>query len=105
MYQNAAERALYQRAASDFRIPYWDWAKDAPPGQTHFPDMFWDQVITQDGPRGRQWIRNPLYSYQFHPVNEEDFIWAPVSSPETIPILDADCDSSNIGRKRNEPPT
>jgi tyrosinase len=79
MYQNSAERALYQRAASDLRIPYWDWAKDAPPGQTQFPDVFWDAVITQTGPRGPQLIRNPLYSYQFRPVNEDAFIWAPVS--------------------------
>jgi tyrosinase len=78
MYQNAAERALYQRAAADFRIPYWDWATSPPMGQTQLPDMFWNPVIYQNGPKGQQWIRNPLYSYQFRPVNEDAFIWSPV---------------------------
>ncbi|KAK5989017.1 Tyrosinase [Cladobotryum mycophilum] len=78
MYSNSTERMLYQQAASDFRIPYWDWASPAPPGESFFPDIFWDPVIAQYGPNGLQAIRNPLYSYSFHPLDEQAFIWDPL---------------------------
>ncbi|KAM0259626.1 hypothetical protein ACHAQJ_003205 [Trichoderma viride] len=80
MFSNATERQLYQQAASEFRIPYWDWASPAPAGQSHFPDVFWNSTLTQYGPNGVQIIRNPLYSYLFHPLDEEAFIWPPLKS-------------------------
>lgn len=79
MFPNTTERQLYQQAASDFRLPYWDWAMGPPPGETHFPDVFWSPTIVQRGPNGIQTIRNPLYAYSFHPLDEEAFIWSPVS--------------------------
>ncbi|OAA58708.1 tyrosinase precursor [Cordyceps fumosorosea ARSEF 2679] len=78
LFTNATERNLYQQAASRFRIPYWDWSLPAPPGETHFPDCFWSPVILQYGPNGLQHIRNPLFSYMFHPVEEDAFIWNPL---------------------------
>lgn len=51
----------------------------APAGETHLPEPLWSPVIAQYGPNGLQNIRNPLYSYVFHPLNEDDLIWAPVS--------------------------
>ncbi|KAM3437318.1 hypothetical protein MY4824_003859 [Beauveria thailandica] len=78
LFANPTERNLYQQAASRFRIPYWDWSIPAPPGETHFPDCFWSPVILQYGPNGAQHIRNPLYSYVFHPLDEEAFIWNPL---------------------------
>ena len=51
----------------------------APAGETHLPEPLWSPVIAQYGPNGMQNIRNPLYSYVFHPLNEDDLIWAPVS--------------------------
>lgn len=78
MFPNATERQLYQQAASDFRIPYWDWAMDVPEGEEFFPDVFWNATISQRGPRGVQKIRNPLHSYRFHPKDEDAFIWSPV---------------------------
>ncbi|KAI5459795.1 tyrosinase precursor [Mariannaea sp. PMI_226] len=80
MFPNETERRSYQQAASDFRIPYWDWSIHAPEGDEHLPKVFWDSVITQNGPKGVQQIRNPLYAYQFHPKDEEAFIWAPLNS-------------------------
>jgi tyrosinase len=79
MFSNATERLLYQQAASEFRIPYWDWASPAPAGRSHFPEVFWNSTMTQYGPNGVQIIRNPLYSYSFHPLDEDAFIWPPVS--------------------------
>jgi tyrosinase len=84
MFTNETERLLYQEAASNIRLPYWDWALAAPPGQTHLPDVFWHPTIVQYGPRGVQNIRNPLYSYRFHPVEEEAFIWSPVGSTHKL---------------------
>ncbi|KAL7947460.1 hypothetical protein V8C42DRAFT_363848 [Trichoderma barbatum] len=78
MFNNVTERLLYMQAASDFRMPYWDWASPAPAGQSHFPDVFWNSTMTQYGPNGVQVIRNPLYSYSFHPLDEDALIWPPL---------------------------
>lgn len=78
LFTNSTERGLYQHAASRFRIPYWDWSLPAPAGETHLPDCFWSPVIVQYGPNGAQHIRNPLFSYMFHPVDEDAFIWNPL---------------------------
>lgn len=78
MFPNSTERVLYQRAAADIRFPYWDWTLPAPPGESHLPDAFWKPTIMQYGPRGVQNIRNPLYAYPFHPLEEDALIWHPV---------------------------
>lgn len=80
MFPNVTERRLYQKAASNFRIPYWDWSLPAPSGETHLPDVFWSPVVLQYGPNGIQNIRNPLYSYQFHPLDKDALIWNPVGA-------------------------
>ncbi|EGR46236.1 uncharacterized protein TRIREDRAFT_50793, partial [Trichoderma reesei QM6a] len=80
MFANATERFLYRQAASDFRIPYWDWASPAPEGESHFPDVFWNSTMIQYGPNGVQVIRNPLYSYSFHPLDGDALIWPPLRS-------------------------
>lgn len=79
MFPNGTERQSYQDAAYNFRIPYWDWAMEAPDGEEFFPEEFWNATIAQNGPRGIQTIRNPLYAYEFHPKDEDAFIWSPVS--------------------------
>ncbi|KAK2600137.1 hypothetical protein QQS21_005152 [Conoideocrella luteorostrata] len=78
MFTNTTQRQLYQQAAADFRIPYWDWSLAAPVGETHLPDVFWSPVMLQFGPNGVQNIKNPLYSYQFHPLDTEALIWNPL---------------------------
>ncbi|PHH86072.1 hypothetical protein CDD83_10786 [Cordyceps sp. RAO-2017] len=96
MFSNATQRRLYQQAAADFRVPYWDWSRSAPAGETHLPDVFWNPVVVQGGPNGVQTIKNPLYSYQFHPLDTEAFIWNPLKQwnetkrgPETSVSLSA----------------
>ncbi|KJZ73017.1 hypothetical protein HIM_07589 [Hirsutella minnesotensis 3608] len=78
MFVNETQRRLYQQAAADFRVPYWDWSRNAPPGDTHLPGDFWKPVIAQDGPNGVQNINNPLYSYHFHPLDMDALIWDPL---------------------------
>ncbi|KAG6010792.1 hypothetical protein E4U21_004180 [Claviceps maximensis] len=78
MFTNSTQRQLYQEAANDFRLPYWDWSLEAPKGETHLPNVFWSPVIQQYGPNGVQNIKNPLYSYHFHPLDQEALIWNPL---------------------------
>ena len=54
-----------------------------PAGQSYFPEVFWNPVISQYGPNGVQNIKNPLYSYEFDPLDTDAMIWAPVS---TLPV-------------------
>jgi tyrosinase len=88
MFSNETERHLYQQAASEIRFPYWDWSLPAPAGEAYFPEAFWHPTIRQYGPRGLQTIHNPLYSYSFHPVEEEAMMWSPVSTPSSPRVLD-----------------
>ena len=58
----AAQRSTYQTAATNFRVPYWDWAINST-----MPDPVNDPMITINTPRGTLSITNPLYNYTFHP--------------------------------------
>lgn len=78
LYPRNAGRAAYLQAAADFRMPYWDWAAPAPEGDTQFPKVFWEPLTFQNGPNGMQYIRNPLYSYEFHPLTDGVMPWTPV---------------------------
>ncbi|KAF4446357.1 hypothetical protein F53441_9980 [Fusarium austroafricanum] len=78
MFPNGTGRQSYIDAARDFRMPYWDWALPASKGEAHFPTVFWNETILQNGPRGIQEIHNPLYSYIFHPKNATALIWNPL---------------------------
>lgn len=65
-------RARWQKAASTFRVPYWDWAATIPAGESFFPDFFARvnvQMITTTS--NGQWVErpNPLYTYRFNPLN------------------------------------
>jgi|TARA_R110002003_G_scaffold206_1_gene15745 tyrosinase len=61
----------YKTAANEFRMPYWDWAKDVSGG---VPDFFTWEYIGVTRPNGSEAaIWNPLYAYYFHPVIPDDF--------------------------------
>lgn len=77
-FSESEGRSRYLAAAQSFRIPYWDWAIVVPAGQSVVPTSLSStsiQVI-QPGSGGKSTtIDNPLYSFQFHPINpsEGDF--------------------------------
>ncbi|EEU43181.1 uncharacterized protein NECHADRAFT_47204 [Fusarium vanettenii 77-13-4] len=99
MFPNGTERQAYQDAARSFRMPYWDWSLEAPEGDEHFPGVFWNATISQYGPRGIQLVRNPLYSYYFHPKDEEAFIWTPLNT------WDETKRAPNVNISENAPPS
>jgi tyrosinase len=69
----------YVAAAKNFRIPYWDWATVPPAGQSILPDSIGGSAtMTVVGPNGQQVIANPLYSYEFKPLDVNQLPDAPV---------------------------
>lgn len=66
-------------AAANFRIPYWDWAAVPPAGESVLPDSVGGSpYISANGPNGIQLIANPLFSYQFKPLNSTQLPDPPV---------------------------
>lgn len=79
LWSNEEDKNRYQAAAAAFRIPYWDWAADPPEGESVLPRSTWEsQVIDADGPNGVQQISNPLFAYNFHPLDTKGFPFSPV---------------------------
>nr|XP_036585377.1 tyrosinase precursor [Colletotrichum truncatum]KAF6795274.1 tyrosinase precursor [Colletotrichum truncatum] len=72
-FTDPIERAVYRAAATEFRIPYWDWAMTPPPGESTFMPEFEAPGIQVYGPNGWQFIANPLHSYKFRPLDPEVF--------------------------------
>jgi tyrosinase len=80
MYPEGEVRDKFTTAAQNFRIPYWDWAAAPPVGQSVFPSSICGlPSVDADGPAGVQAIANPLYSYQFQPLNTTQLPNPPVS--------------------------
>lgn len=81
LWPNVQDRTRYQAAASNFRIPYWDWAANPPAGESVLPKSIGGSVFVDvNGPNGEQRIANPLFSYEFKPLDRPDFLdTAPVS--------------------------
>lgn len=84
-------RDQYTTAAANFRIPYWDWAAIPAPGKSVFPDSVGGSPsILVNGPAGAQVIANPLFSYQFKPLDRTALSDPPVGSPtisNQLPLL------------------
>ena len=78
-YPAGSTRDQYVAAATNFRIPYWDWAMANQPGGSVLPDSVGGSPsVTVDGPYGTQTIGNPLFSYRFDPLSSSDFPDSPV---------------------------
>lgn len=80
LYDAGPVRDRYKKAAEGFRVPYWDWAASTPSGSSVLPSSIGGSPnIWADGPNGRQFIGNPLFSYTFKPLNRTAFVDFPVS--------------------------
>ncbi|KIJ47996.1 hypothetical protein M422DRAFT_66385 [Sphaerobolus stellatus SS14] len=64
-FVNESDKERYIKAAERFRLPYWDWALEAP-----LPDIVASQAKVEcEMPNGqKQVIDNPLYGYKFEPA-------------------------------------
>lgn len=62
----------YAAAADAFRIPYWDWGLGGAAGVV--PDFLMSKTILIVELDGTETVmKNPLYSYKFHPLVPDDF--------------------------------
>jgi tyrosinase len=76
-----SERPRYEAAARRFRIPYWDWAAPPPSGENVLPmSIGGSPYVDVNGPNGVQRIANPLFSYNFRPLDTSTFTSGPVSA-------------------------
>jgi tyrosinase-like protein len=89
LWPNQEDRTRYQSAATNFRIPYWDWALSPPAGESVLPKSIGGkEFVDIDGPNGEQRIANPLFSYVFKPLDSADFLnVGPVCLPPSGPSL------------------
>ncbi|EAQ93199.1 hypothetical protein CHGG_01434 [Chaetomium globosum CBS 148.51] len=72
------ERQRYESAARRFRLPYWDWAATPPSGESVLPKSIGGSpFIEVNGPNGVQRIANPLFSYNFKPLDRTAFSSGP----------------------------
>ncbi|KAH6853853.1 hypothetical protein B0I37DRAFT_440944 [Chaetomium sp. MPI-CAGE-AT-0009] len=72
------ERQRYESAARRFRLPYWDWAATPPSGESVLPmSIGGHPYIDVNGPNGFQRIANPLFSYNFKPLDRTVFTSGP----------------------------
>ncbi|KAJ4361450.1 hypothetical protein N0V95_001867 [Ascochyta clinopodiicola] len=78
-YPTGEARAKAMAIADKVRLPYWDWAMDPPNGDEGcMPASLRRPTATVTYPNGTTGnIANPLYRYDFHPLNYDDF--APLS--------------------------
>jgi tyrosinase len=61
--------------ADRVRLPYWDWAQN-PPNATEgvIPRSLCERMVTITSPNGTvAELQNPLYRYDFHPLDYESF--------------------------------
>jgi tyrosinase len=85
-----AQRQRYASAALSWRFPYWDWAALPTDGGSAYPASMQSPTINVTTPNGTATIHNPLYSYKFHPVSQQDFYFNPVS------LLDGALEQSQV---------
>jgi len=65
-----ADAAKYQAAATEVRIPYWDWSSTST--QSRIPAAVKQDSISVNAPTGQTTIANPLFSYKFRSPQPSD---------------------------------
>ncbi|KAL8967389.1 MAG: hypothetical protein Q9183_002944 [Haloplaca sp. 2 TL-2023] len=76
----------YKRAASTFRLPYWDWAAPSTDGGPVLPaPVAGSAYIVLNLPSGQQTINNPLYQFRFSSTDLTSFPDTPFNAwPNTM---------------------
>jgi len=63
-YTGSQQNVMIQ-AASTMRLPYWDWAAQAPSGSSVLPSAMTDSSVNVNGPSGYVSIPNPLAQFNY----------------------------------------
>ncbi|KAL9057798.1 MAG: hypothetical protein Q9162_002139 [Coniocarpon cinnabarinum] len=71
------DQQRYSAAASTLRFPYWDWAASPADGSTVLPPSMTDLNANMNGPNGPFTDLNPLFRYDFHPLDHAGLVWDP----------------------------
>jgi tyrosinase len=72
-YPQGAAREKALQCADRVRLPFWDWALD-PSSDGAMPSILRRPSVAVTFPNGTSGhIANPLYRYDFHPLNYDDF--------------------------------
>lgn len=58
-------RAAMVNAANILRLPFWDWAANAPNGGNVLPAIITNPTVTVQGPSGSVTFNNPLHHFTF----------------------------------------
>lgn len=77
-------RQRMARAAVNVRWPYWDFAATPKNGGSVWPTIITKKFIQVLTPQGNRTVKNPLHSYDFHPVNVKDMFFDPVRLRENV---------------------
>lgn len=91
----SATRAKYQDAANKLRIPHWDWAKALASNQPVYPTAISNERVQVTFPNGTSaTINNPLYKYDFHPLDNREFngtVRSPIRSKHKSSLVSQGC--------------
>ncbi|TFY54329.1 hypothetical protein EVJ58_g8928, partial [Rhodofomes roseus] len=66
------------KAAEDFRVPYWDWARPLTGKEQAVPEEMISETVTIITPQGAKTVKNPVHSFTFtskYPYTTFDSPW------------------------------
>ncbi|KAF2177857.1 Di-copper centre-containing protein [Zopfia rhizophila CBS 207.26] len=65
------QQQRWKNAAATLRMPFWDWARAPPSGESNVPTLIRDKQVTVTKPEGQRTIDNPLYQYNWGSLPSE----------------------------------
>ncbi|KAH7118957.1 hypothetical protein B0J11DRAFT_552225 [Dendryphion nanum] len=98
--QDGEVKDRYRKALPSLRLPYWDSAAVPPSGQGSLPMCLQSPKIDVKLPNGTNTIDNPLYSYRFHPLNQNDLPDYPLANWTTT-LRDPSSRDSNAASRND----
>ncbi|KAG8921549.1 hypothetical protein FRC01_000192 [Tulasnella sp. 417] len=86
-------REEWQKAATDLRLPFWDWARHRLPPKQFYDHRQYSQVTITLPDGSKKPVDNPMLSYKFHtgqgpkpdyPDDEDEYFKALSTVPQTV---------------------
>ncbi|KAF7188991.1 Tyrosinase [Pseudocercospora fuligena] len=76
----SSSKASMVAAATQLRLPYWDWAAKPPSGRPVLPLIVTDVQVTVNGPKGSKTITNPFFRYDFKSTERSQMYYGPFTT-------------------------